>query len=75
MEHEQAMQLQADKYAREMELAKVNGMVKGEVEMIKGDEKLEQISAALDANLDDSKGKGAPQPRIFSGIKNTEKLD
>lgn len=75
MEHEQQMQLQADKYAREMELAKINGMLKGEIEMIKGDEKLEQISAALDANLDDSEGKGIPQPRIFSGIKNTEKLD
>jgi hypothetical protein len=75
MEHQQAMELQADKYNREMELAKVNGMMKGEVEMIKGDEKKEQIKAAMDANLDDSEGSGVPQPKIFSGIKNTENID
>ncbi|MDB4301924.1 hypothetical protein N9924_00005, partial [bacterium] len=75
MEHQQAMALQADKYNREIELAKINGMIKGDLEQIKGDEKMEQIKAAMDANMDDTTGGVVPQPRIFPGGNNSENID
>ena len=67
MQHQFEMQKLAAEFQYKMELAKLDGRVKAEVEMVKGEEKMEQIAAAMAANMDDTEAKGGMrQPSIFS---------
>ena len=56
--------------------AKTQGMAKAENAMIQGDEKIKQIKEAKKNNLDDTSiGNSVREPRVFTGIEDTEKLD
>jgi hypothetical protein len=51
-------------------------MAKAENAMIQGDEKIKQIKEAKKNNLDDTSiGNSVREPRVFTGIEDTEKLD
>ena len=67
MQHQFQMQKLAAEFQYKMELAKLEGRIDAEVEMVKGEEKMEQIEAAMRANMDDTEAKGGMrQPSVFS---------
>jgi len=80
MEHQMKMQELQLEYQLKMELEKVkavtNGMVDAEKAVIDGDEKVRQIKAAKEENLDDTSiGSGVREPQTFTGIGDSTKLD
>ena len=80
MEHQMKMQELQLEYQLKMELeqvkAQTNGLVKAETTLVESDEKVRQIKAAKENNLDDTSiGSGVREPRTFTGIADTEKLD
>jgi hypothetical protein len=69
LEYQLKMQLEQIK-------TRTQGMAKAEIAMIDGDEKIKQIKEAKKNNLDDTSiGNTVREPKVFSGIDNTEKLD
>ena len=80
MEHQMKMQELQMEYQLKMQLeevkARANGMVKAETTLVESDEKVRQIKAAKDSNIDDTSiGSGVREPRVFSGVGDTTKLD
>ena len=76
MQHQFDMEKQEREYQLKMELEKVKGGVKAEVSQVESNEKIKEINAAMEANLDDTSLEGgATQPRVFPGAVNQEKLD
>lgn len=78
--HQNKLQELQLEYQLKMQLEQVKtrtqGMAKAEIAMIDGDEKIKQIKEAKKNNLDDtSVGNNVREPKVFTGIDNTEKLD
>ncbi len=69
LEYQLKMQLEQVK-------ARANGMANAEVAMINNDEKLKQIDAAKENNLDDTSiGNSVREPQVFKGVGDSKKLD
>ena len=66
MEHQFELEKMQVEFNFKMQLAKLEGRIDAEIEMVKGEEKMEQIKAAMEADMDDSEAKGTRQPSIFS---------
>lgn len=80
MEHQMKLEELQVEYQLKMQLeqvkAQTNGMVKAETTLIESDEKVRQIKAAKENNLDDTSiGSGVSEPRSFTGVGDTTKLD
>lgn len=80
MEHQMDMQKLQLEYQLKMQLEQIKyqnkGMADAEVAMINNDEKLKQIKAAKDGNLDDTSiGAGVREPQIFRGMGDSRNID
>lgn len=80
MEHQMKMEELQLEYQLKMQLeqtkAQVNGMVKAETAILESDEKVRQIREAKKANIDDTAlGGGVREPKTFSGVGDSTKLD
>lgn len=78
--HQYKMEATQQEYQLKMQLEQVkaqfNGMANAEVAMINNKEKLKQIDAAKENNLDDTSiGNSVREPQVFRGVGDSEKLD
>ena len=80
MEHQMKMEELQLEYQLKIQLeqakAQVNGMVKAETAILESDEKVRQIREAKKVNIDDTAlGGGVREPKTFSGVGDSTKLD
>jgi hypothetical protein len=74
------MEATQQEYQLKMQLEQVkaqfNGMANAEVAMINNKEKLKQIDAAKESNLDDTSiGNSVREPQVFRGVGDSKNLD
>lgn len=80
MEHQMEIEKLQTEYQLKMQLeqvkAQTSGMATAEVAMINNKEKLKQIDAAKKNNIDDTSiGNSVREPRVFTGVGDSENLD